>query len=346
VSFFDYTFWNNTILDYVICLGALLASIVLLLIIKRILVKRLERWAKKTPTTLDDLLIRSVKKHLMPLLFVAAVYFNLKWLTLTPIVQRVVDIAALAFVAIFGAVVISTLFIFLFNKSMERKKKKPDKLVIKWIGTLIRFVIWVIALLLFLDNIGVNITTLVAGLGIGGIAIAFAAQAVLEDVFSFFSILFDKPFELDDLIEVDDMIGEVEHIGIKTTRMRSMTGEQIVFSNKDITSSRVHNYKRMENRRIAFPIGVTYDTPTETLKEIPKIIEQIIVDQPGTTFGRAHFKEFGDFSLNFEIVYYVLDRDFMVHMDKREEINLLIMDAFVERGIEFAFPTQTLYVEK
>ena len=346
MTFWETPFWNNTVLDYIIFFGALIISIGLLLIIRLILLKRLAKWAEKTPTSLDDMLVKTTRKYLMPLLFVGAFYFNTKWLVLPETVQRVIDIICLAFVMIFGAFVISTLLVFLLNKYFEKKGNTGSKLAIKWFGTLIKVVIWIVALLLFLDNLGIEITTLIAGLGIGGIAIAFAAQAVLEDVFSFVTISFDKPFEEGDLIIVDDLIGTVEHIGIKTTRVRSLSGEQLVFSNRDLTSSRIRNYKRMQNRRIQFVLGVTYDTSAQTLKEIPGIIEDIIEKLDGTDFDRAHFKSFGDFSLNFEVIYYVLSQDYAMYMDKQQTINLQIKEAFDDRGIEFAFPTQTIFLEK
>lgn len=346
MTFFDIVFWNNRVLDYVLFLASLIVSIAILLIIKRILLKRLAKWAEKTPTSLDDMLVRSLRKHLMPLLYVAAFYFNLKWLTIAPAVQRIFDVVALAFVIIFGAVLVSTALIFLFNKYLEKRDKKTDKLAMRWISALIKILIWVAALLLFLENLGVEITALVAGLGIGGIAIAFAAQAVLEDVFSFVTIFFDRPFEIDDFIVVDDMAGNVEHIGIKTTRIRSLSGEQLVFSNKDLTSSRIRNYKRMQNRRIAFTLGVTYDTDAGALRSIPQIIKDIIEGIEDVTFDRTHFKEFADSSLNFEIVYYVLSQDYALYMDLQQQINLKIKQVFDEKGIEFAYPTQTIYLEK
>ena len=182
--------------------------------------------------------------------------------------------------------------------------------------------------------------------GIGGVAIAFAAQAILADVFAFFSIIFDKPFEVDDLILTNGYMGTVEHVGIKTTRLRSLAGEQLVFSNATLTNSSLQNYKRMENRRILFKIGVTYDTSSEQLKEIPGLIKNLIENVACTTFDRVHFCEFADFSLNFEIVYYVLSSDYYVYMDILQEVNLRIKEEFDKRGIEFAFPTQTLYLQK
>ena len=343
-SFLETVFWNNTILDYAIFLGSLLLCILILVVIRKVIIKRLTAWAKKTPTTLDDMLIRTFKRYMMPLLYAAALYFNLYWLTVSDGLQKVSDYAILAMVAIFGAMVVSSIAIFIFNKILEKKTEKKQS--IKWIAVVIKILIWTVALLLFLDNIGVKITTIVASLGIGGIAIAFAAQAILEDLFSFVTIFFDRPFEIDDFIVVGEQMGTVEHIGIKTTRVRSLSGEQLIFSNKDLTNSRIRNYKRMESRRILFTLGVTYNTPAERLREIPGIIKDIILSVEKTTFDRAHFKEFADFSLNFEVVYYVLSQDYNVYMDIHHQINIQLKEKFDNLGIEFAFPTQTLYLEK
>ena len=174
-SFFDTVFWNNTILDYTIFIGSLLLCILILVVIRKVILKRLTAWAKRTPTTLDDMLIRTFKRYLMPMLYAAALYFNLYWLTVSDGLQKVANYAIIAFVAIFGAMVVSSIAIFIFNKILEKRTEKKQS--IKWISVVIKILIWTVALLLFLDNIGVKITTIVASLGIGGIAIAFAAQA-------------------------------------------------------------------------------------------------------------------------------------------------------------------------
>jgi small-conductance mechanosensitive channel len=205
-------------------------------------------------------------------------------------------------------------------------------------------VIWVGGFLFLIDNLGYDITTLVAGLGIGGIAIALAAQTILGDLFSYLVIFFDKPFEIGDFIVVEDKMGTVEYIGIKTTRLRTLGGEQLICSNTDLTNSRVHNYKRMQERRVVFGLGVIYGTRAAQLKIIPKLIRDIIESIDGTRFDRAHFKSFGDFSLNFEVVFYVLSADYNRYMDIQEAINTQIFEVFEKEEIEFAFPTQTLFM--
>ncbi|MDO9079933.1 MAG: mechanosensitive ion channel family protein, partial [Desulfuromonadales bacterium] len=212
--------------------------------------------------------------------------------------------------------------------------------------TFLNVVIWVLGLMFLLDNLGFKITSVVAGLGIGGIAIALAAQTVLGDLFNYFVIFFDRPFEVGDFLVIDDKKGTVEHIGIKTTRIRSLGGEILVFHNTDLTNSRIHNYKKMERRRVVFQVGVVYQTTPDNLENLPLIMKEIIEKQEDATFDRAHFASLGDFSLNFEVVYYVLGDDYAHYMDIQQGINLAIFREFKEKGIEFAYPTQTLFMNK
>jgi small-conductance mechanosensitive channel len=209
-----------------------------------------------------------------------------------------------------------------------------------------RLVLWAVVLLLVLDNLGVDVTALVAGLGVGGIAVALAVQNILGDLFASLSIVLDKPFTIGDFLIIDDYLGSVEHIGLKTTRMRSLSGEQLVFSNTDLLKSRIKNYGRMFERRVIFDIGVTYQTPREKLQMIPDIIRSAIEAQEPVRFDRSHFRAYGDFSLSFETVYYVLKPDYNLYMDIQQAINLHIHARFEAEGIEFAYPTQTLFVEK
>ena len=195
-----------------------------------------------------------------------------------------------------------------------------------------------------LDNLGFNISTLIAGLGITGIAVALAAQALLGDLFSYFVIFFDKPFEIGDFVVFENNSGSIEKIGIKTTRVRSLSGEQLIVSNSKLTNSLVHNYKRMEKRRVVFNIGVTYQTTAEQLKAIPEIVKNIIAKNEYAQFDRGHFQSFGDSSLKFEFVYFILTADYTIYMDVQQNINLEIYEEFGKRGIEFAYPTQTVFL--
>lgn len=204
-------------------------------------------------------------------------------------------------------------------------------------------VVYSLVLLLALQNLGVDITALIAGLGIGGIAVALAAQNILGDLFASLTIALDKPFVAGDFIVTGDEKGTIEHIGLKTTRVRSLSGEQLVFSNSDLLKSRVRNYKRMAERRIVFNFGVVYSTPADQLEQIPKTVRKIIEATPNLRFDRCHFAKFGGSSLDFEAVYYIKSPDFNAHMDALQSINLAITRQFREAGIDFAFPSQTIY---
>lgn len=209
-----------------------------------------------------------------------------------------------------------------------------------------RLVVWSIAFLLILDNLGFDVTALVAGLGIGGVAVALAAQSVLGDLFASLAIVLDKPFEVGDFIIFGDgYLGTVERIGIKTTRIRALSGEQLVVANGDLLNSRIRNYKRMQQRRIVFSIGVTYETPADKLARIPAMLKQIIEAQGDKSrFDRAHLRSFGDFAINYEVVHWVQSADYNVYMDVQQDINLAIIECFANEGIEFAYPTQMLHL--
>lgn len=212
------------------------------------------------------------------------------------------------------------------------------------LGFVARLAVWSVVLLVFLDNAGINITTLIAGLGVGGIAVALAAQTVLGDLFASLSIVLDKPFAVGDFLSIDEYLGNVEHVGLKTTRLRSLSGEQLVFSNTDLLGSRIRNYGRMFERRIVFSLGVTYQTQADELRAIPGMVRSIIEANEHVRFDRAHLKELGDFALLYEVVYHVLSPDYSLYMDIQQTVNLGIIERFAASGIEFAYPTQTLHV--
>jgi small-conductance mechanosensitive channel len=212
------------------------------------------------------------------------------------------------------------------------------------LGFVSRVTLWIVITLMILDNLGFNIATLIASLGIGGIAVALALQNILGDLFASLSIVLDKPFSVGDFIVVDDVVGTVEFVGLKTTRLRSLSGEQIVFSNADLLKSRIRNYKHMEERRIVFAIGVVYQTTQEQLTKIPKIMQEVVEAQPDTRFDRAHFKTFADSSLDFEVVFYMAKPDYNLFMDTQQAINLELFRRFGEEKIDFAYPSRTVFL--
>lgn len=347
VEFLTRSFMGNRIIDYLICLGILIISVGIIRLFKRIVVKKLKVWAEKTATTLDDFLIGLMEKIFLPLLYFGAFYLSLTTLNLPAFLKKFINIIGLALLTVLVTYLLTTLLNYLLKAYWVRRGKDVTlERSLKGILKVAKVIVWGGAIIFFLDNLGFKVSTVLAGLGIGGIAVGLAAQTILKDLFSYFAILFDRPFEIGDFIIIDDYLGTVEYIGVKTTRIRSLGGEQLIFSNTDLTDSRVRNYKRMEKRRVVFRIGVTYNTPLEKLKEIPGIIERVIKNVKDTIFDRAHFFSYGDFSLIYEIVYYIIGSDYNKYMDIQQEINFALKEEFEKRNIEFAFPTQTVYLQK
>jgi small-conductance mechanosensitive channel len=227
-----------------------------------------------------------------------------------------------------------------------RKEKNKAVSKVKVLVIIIKGIVWIIILLTVLANLGVEITALVAGIGIGGIAIALALQAILGDLFASFSIYFDKPFEEGDFIIIGSDMGTVKEIGIKTTRIQTLQGQELVISNSEMTRSRINNYKKMKKRRVVFEFGVTYNTPNSRLKKINDIVDKIIKKIKIAEIDRVNFKNFGDSSLVYEAVYYLDTSDYNEYMNVQEKINLELKKEFEKAGIEFAFPTRTVYLEK
>ncbi len=340
-------FFQNSVLDYLICILIFLIGSLVVRIFRRVVLARLKIWAEKTVTTIDDFLIHIFEKTAIPLLYFGAFYLSIRNLTLNPTFSKAITIVGIVLLTFFGIRFLMRIIEYTVETYFLKKEKdKARERSLKGMLTIIRVVIWGLAVVFLLDNFGFKISTVIAGLGIGGVAIALASQAFLGDLFSYFSIFFDRPFEIGDFIIVGDYLGTVEYIGIKTTRVRSLGGEQLVFSNTDLTNSRVRNYKRMEKRRVVFKLGVTYQTTSQQVKEIPIIITNIIKNTEDAVCDRAHFFSYGDFSLIFEIVFYVMSGDYNKYMDIQQEINFAIKEEFEKREIEFAYPTQTLYVDK
>jgi len=341
-------YFGNTIQDWLIGGAIGVAVFLLMKAMRRFVVRRLGKFAEKTRTEIDDLIVEVLKKTRFFFFAAVSLYVGSQGLTLSPsgfrLLSVILVLGTLLQSALWGNVAIS----FLLSRAVKQRvdTDAAGATTLSALGVVAKLVLWSILLLLALDNLGVNITGLVAGLGIGGIAVALALQNILGDLFASLSIALDKPFVIGDFIIVDQLLGTVEHIGLKTTRIRSLSGEQIVFSNTDLLNSRVRNFKRMYERRVVFGIGVTYQTPHEKLSAIAAMLRKIIEAQPDVRFDRAHFKEYADSSLNYEVVYYVKSPDYNTYMDIQQVINLEIYRRFQDEGIEFAYPTRTLYLQK
>ncbi len=341
--------WHgNSLQNWIIALISALFILWALYIVRRIVFKSLTAFAESTDTEIDDMVVEILKKTKFLCMLILSIFIasNLLSLPLKEInILKNIAIAALLFqAAIWSNAIITIGFPFIMKKKVDQDTAKLTLFnSLAFIG---KFILWSIVILMILDNFGINVTALAAGLGVGGIAVALAVQNILGDLFASLSIVLDKPFVIGDFIVVGDILGTVEKIGLKTTRVRSLSGEMIVVSNTDLLSSRIRNYKQMMERRIIFSLGVTYQTSAEQLELIPGIIREIITAEELARFDRAHFKNYGDFSLNFEIVYYVLSRDYNIYMDVQQRINIALYKKFAEEKIEFAYPTQTLFIEK
>ncbi|SFH23456.1 mechanosensitive ion channel family protein [Pedobacter insulae] len=344
-KFSERLIWGNTTSEWAIAIAIILGLFILIKLFKSVVLQRLKKWTSGTENNWDDFIVTMVENSILPLLYISSFYFGIKTLSLNDKVDNIIHIAYLAAFTFFVLKMISAAFRKFVYSFIKRDDKSGDKE--KQAGGLIviaNVLIWIIGLIFFIDNLGYNVTTLIAGLGVGGIAIALAAQTVLGDLFSYFVIFFDRPFEIGDFVVIGDKNGTIEYIGIKTTRIRTLSGEQLICSNTDLTNSRLHNFKRMERRRIVFSLGLTYQATSQQLKEVPELVKEIISTKPKLQFDRGHFSGYGDFSLNFEFVYFVLDSDYNVFMDYQQAVYLDIFTAFEERGIAFAYPTQTLFM--
>lgn len=342
------SFLNNDLRDLLIALGLFIVLLILFKLFKLILLKRLMKLAKKTKTKIDEICVETLENIHRWIYVVLALYFPIKLLELPAEVIKWVDAL---FIIIIILQLIRTAQFFIDNGMKwfaQKKGSSADEAFRAFAGIrfILRLIVWTIGLLLILSNIGVNVTSLVAGLGIGGIAVALALQNILGDIFSSFSIYFDKPFQIGDFIVAGEHFGIVKKIGIKSTRIQALQGEEIVISNKELTSTRIQNFKKMQRRRVILNFGLVYDTKVEKLKKATEIVKDVITKIPDLDFDRCHFFEFGDFSLKFETVYFVNSGDYNVFMDKQQEVNLAIKERFEEAEIEMAFPTQTLHVNK
>ncbi|GJQ61295.1 MAG: hypothetical protein SCALA702_03480 [Melioribacteraceae bacterium] len=333
--------WLTAALIFVFSFGFLKIS-------THFITKKLGKIAPKTENKVDDTFYVVFKSTGTLFLFLTSLYLAALFLEPAGKTARILDVGFILVLLVQIAWWGNSIITFFTNEYKSQKIDTDGSSVTTYsaIAFTVKLLLFSAIFLLALDNLGFNVTTLIAGLGVGGIAIALAVQNILGDLFASLSIVLDKPFVLGDFIIVDNFLGVVEKIGLKTTRIRSLSGEQLIFSNNDLLSSRIRNFKRMDERRVAFSIGVTYQTTSEQLEKIPVIIKEIIENSERTRFDRSHFKEYGAFSLNFESVYYIDTPDFNIYMDIQQKINMEIFRTFEKEKIDFAYPTQTLFINK
>ncbi len=340
----DYVLLGNDLSTWAIAIGIAAAVSMALYTANRMLVRRIGAFAEHTATHLDDMAVRVLSKTSTAFIVTMGIYAGSQWLLLSPKAETLLRNLAVGILLLQIARWLD-IGVRGWIDFYRRKRGATDVAATTSTAALtfvVRAALWLIIILMILDNFGVNITTLVASLGIGGIAVALAVQNILGDLFSSLSILLDKPFVVGDFITVDGISGTVQYVGLKTTRIRSLTGEEIVISNSDLLKSRIHNNRRQETRRIVFSVGVTYDVTEQQLEMIPGMLKDIVSSKENVKFDRAHFKSYGASSLDFEVVYTMTTADYGMFMDVQQAINFEMFRRFNREGIEFAYPTQTV----
>lgn len=340
----DWDFYDNTGQNYAIALGIMLSSYLVLRIVRKVVLVRLKKLSAKTVTDIDDILVEAISKIKVFSYLLISLYLGLIYLTLPNWLDKSFTIIFLVTLVFEGIQLIKRIIKFFLIKALSKNGEEDQaEATVKTINIFILIILWSLGGLLILSNMGVNITSLIAGLGIGGIAIALALQNILSDVFASFSILIDKPFKVGDFIISNDDMGVVKKIGIKTTRLQTLDGQMLIISNQELTNVRVQNYYDIQKRRALFNLGVVYETKKEVLKEIPDIIKDIVSKTDFAELDRCHFKSYGDYSLNFEISIYINKSGYNDFLNVLESINLEIFSRFANKGIEFAYPTQLEY---
>jgi small-conductance mechanosensitive channel len=341
------SYFGNTVERYLVSAAVFTASLLFIAVFRSVFIARIRKKTAAATSLLHEIVSPRVVRTFVAFMTVVALYASIQGLWMNESLRKIIHIVVSVLLVFWSVRFLLTLLaLFLEQRWKQSSATGSQQQTFRALQAGVQGLVWALAAVVLLDNLGVKISTLVAGLGIGGIAIALAAQTMLGDIFAYFMILLDRPFEPGDFIIVNDLMGTIEHIGIKSTRIRSLGGELLVFRNTDLTNSRIRNYKKMEQRRVVFSIGVTYGTRPADLKKIPPLIGSVVKSVKNARFDRAHFKEFGDFSLVYEVVYYVLSPDYNLYMDIQQEINFKIREEFDRMGVEFAFPTSTVYLTR
>lgn len=346
LEFMNQAILGNTLMQWTLATSVLLLGFILLRLAKRVATNRLAALASKTDTQWDDIIAGAIKQTRTLFLLVVSIFLGSMFLQLPDRLHSIFQVTFIIFLLIQLGIWLTVITISMVEHYSKRTlaKNPAAATTMNAVGFISRIVIWSVIALVALDSLGINVTTVVAGLGIGGVAVALAVQNILGDLFASLSIILDKPFVIGDFLIIDEHLGGVEYIGLKTTRIRSLSGEQLIFSNSDLLKSRIRNYGRMFERRVVFNIGVTYSTPRDKLKRIPELIRAAINAQEKTRFDRSHFMKYGDYALQFETVYYVKSPDYNIYMDIQQSIYFAIHEAFESEQISFAYPTQKLFV--
>ncbi len=345
-SYFSGVFFGNSLKDWGIAIFVFFVFFVVLKIFKIFILNRLEVLSRKTKTQLDDMLVDAINAIKPPFYVLTSAYVATFFVTLNAIFYKIILYIFLITIIYYIIKFLENLIDYGVNILIDTRENNEGEEIIRLGGSVVKIGLWIGAVVSFLSNIGYDITSLIAGLGIGGIAIALALKSVLSDLFGSLTILMDKPFKIGDYIVIGTHSGTVKKIGIKSTRIELLQGEELIVSNSDLTNSQIRNFGTMQKRRVSFNIGVVYNTPVSLLKQIPIFIEDIIKKEDRIEVDRVVLQDFGEFSLNFNVVLYVNYPEYKQYLKTRERINIAILEKFEKEKIEMAFPTQTIYIDK
>jgi small-conductance mechanosensitive channel len=339
----------NSTKDYVLSLGVFIFLFALFKLFDGSLIYFFKKYAKKSKNNIDDFVVSFFEKVSWFFYLFLALYFATLFIKIPSKIEKFLGVLLISFILYYVCRGISNIINQIIDIQINKNKKEKgveNSSIIKLFGSIGKVIIYLVALLMFLSNLGIEITPLIASLGVAGIAIALALQNVLGDLFSAFSIFFDKPFTEGDFIIIGNDMGVIHKIGMKSTRITTLQGQELIVPNTEMTNIRINNFGKMQKRRVVFGFGVEYDTPTKKLEKVKKIVQKIIKETKKAELDRVHFKNFGDSALNFEVVYYIATADYNEYMDTQEEINLKLKKEFEKQGIVFAFPTQTIHLKK
>jgi small-conductance mechanosensitive channel len=337
---------HNRVIEWLFAIGLLLVVALATRAIQRIVVGRLARAASATATQVDDVILEVLHGtriwfHLALGLF-AAQYL----VELSPKADHVLRLLLVVLLGLQGGVWAQRAAAGAIGLWSAGREGRQDATLAAGLRFIARLVIWTLVILVVMSNLGIQIGAVVAGLGVGGVATALAVQSTLGDLIAGLSLYFDRPFDIGDTITVDTVTGTVEKVGIRSTRVMLVTGEQMVFANGDLAKTRIRNFARMKERRVVLAFGIEYNLPAQKVERARELCEQVVRQREGVRFDRAHFKGFGACSLDFEVVYFITSADYLEYMDHQQAINLALYRALEAEGIPFAFPTQTVHLRQ
>lgn len=337
---------GNSLLRWAIAIAVAVATVVLLALAKRLAVARLATMSERTATAYDDVVVEVLRRTRTLTLVVAGLAAGARSLRLSDEADLWLGRGLIVVLSLQAGLWVTNAVKLLLAARNGLDEQPGSRTMGAAAGFVTNLVVWSVLVLVVLSNFGVEVTTLIAGLGVGGIAAALAVQNVLGDLFAAFSIYVDRPVDLGDFVVVDGFMGNVEKIGWRSTQLRSLGGEMIVLSNSDLAKARIRNYKRMTERRVVVSFGVEYGTPAAKVEAIPGMVREIVERIEGLRFDRSHFARYGESSLDFETVFYVLAPDYGVFMDRQQELLLALYRRFEQEGVSFAFPTRTVHVHR